>query len=186
MASLDPASGFTTAQVGQDRLQLFLAVSRTLLTMAQGSPTLFSVDDLHWADPSSLDLLQYLVFTFVDAAERRPVPLLLVCTYRPGEGGERLARLLARIQRENISNTYTLPGLDEAEVSALLQHLALQPPSHQLTATVMQTTRGNPLFIQEVFHHMVQREALEERGGSIVTTTSLADLRLARRGDECD
>jgi len=172
------ASASTTAQADQDKLRLFLAVSRTLLTIAQSSPALFAVDDLHWADPSSLDLFQHLVFTLADTAEREPVPLLLVCTYRPREGGERLIRLLARIQRENICDTFTLRGLNEAEISALLQSFGLRSPSHQLTATVSQATHGNPLFIQEVFHHMVQQEALEERGGSVVTTASPSDLRL--------
>jgi tetratricopeptide (TPR) repeat protein len=178
VASTAVASAVTTAQADQDKLRLFLAVSRTLLTMAQSSPALFAVDDLHWADPSSLDLFQHLVFTLADTAEREPVPLLLVCTYRPREGGERLIRLLARIQRENICDTFTLRGLTEAEISALLQSFGLRSPSHQLTATVMQATQGNPLFIQEVFQHMVQQEALEERGGYVVTTASPSDLRL--------
>lgn len=178
VASPAVASAFTTAQADQDRLRLFLDVSRIFLTMAQGFPTFFAVDDLHWADPSSLDLLRHLVFTLADTAERESIPLILVCTYRPREGGERLTRLLARIQRENICTTFTLRGLDEADVSALLQSLGLRPPSHQLTATVSQATQGNPLFIQEVFHHMVQQEALEERGGYVTTTAAPADLRL--------
>src|SRR5207249_8992996 len=140
-----------TAQTDQDKLRLFLAVSRTFLTMAQDAPTLFAIDDLHWADSSSLDLLQHLVFTMVDTAEREPVPILLVCTYRPHEGGERLAHLLTRIQRENICNTLTLRGLDEVDIAALLQGLGLGSPSYQLTATISQATQGNPLFIQEVF-----------------------------------
>lgn len=178
VASPAGASALTTAQTDQDRLRLFLAVSRTFLTMAQGSPILFAVDDLHWADPSSLDLLQHLVFTLADTAVREPVPLIFVCTYRPREGGERLTRLLARIQRENICDTFTLHGLDEDDIAALLQSLGLHSPSHQLIATVGQATQGNPLFIQEVFHHMVQQEALAERGGYVTTTASPADLRL--------
>jgi predicted ATPase len=170
----------TTAQADQERLRLFLAMSRSFLTMAQRSPVLFAVDDLHWADPSSLDLLGHLVFTLADTAEHEPVPLILVCTYRPQEGEGRLARLLARIQRENICYTFTLHGLDESAINALLQSLGLQDPSHQLTATISQATQGNPLFIQEVFRHMVQQEVLEERGGYVMTTASPADLRLPK------
>jgi tetratricopeptide (TPR) repeat protein len=168
----------TTAQADQERLRLFLAMSRSFLTLAQRSPVLFAVDDLHWADPSSLDLLGHLVFTLADTAEHEPVPLMLVCTYRPQEGGGRLARLLARIQRENICYTFTLHGLDESAINALLQSLGLQAPSHQLTSTISQATQGNPLFIQEVLRHMVQQEVLEERGGYVMTTISPADLRL--------
>jgi len=51
-------------------------------------------------------------------------------------------------------------------------------PSHQLTATVYEATQGNPLFIQEVLHHLVQQDALQEQGRYVVTTASPADLRL--------
>ncbi len=172
------ASIFTTAQAEQDRLRLFLAVSQIFLTLARHTPTLFVVDDLHWADPSSLDLLRYITFTLADAAEHEPVPLLLVCAYRPREGGERLERLLTRMQREPVCDTLSLSGLSEPDIHTFLHNLSLHPPSHQLTATVHQATRGNPLFIQEVFRYMVHHEALEERHGYVITTAAPETLQL--------
>jgi len=174
------ASVSTTDQSEQERIRLFLAVSRAILRMAQRSPSFFVVDDLHWADPSSLDLFGHLMFTLADAGERESIPLLLICAYRPEEGIERLPQLLARIQRENICHPRALQGLEESEVQSFLQSLASQAPSHQLTATVNQVTQGNPMFIQEVFHHMVQRDTLAQRGGYLVTTVSPADLRLPK------
>ena len=54
----------------------------------------------------------------------------------------------------------------------------LARPSHQLTATVSEATRGNPLFVQEVVHHLLREDALQEQGGYLVTTADASDLRL--------
>src|SRR5262249_11536813 len=51
------ASASMTAQAEQDRLRRFLAMSDAFLIMARRSPMLLAIDDLHWADPPSLDLL---------------------------------------------------------------------------------------------------------------------------------
>src|SRR5262249_48378469 len=71
-----------------------------------------------------------------------------------------------------------LQGLNETETQELIGGLGLARPSHQLTATVSEATQGNPLFIQEVLHHLVQRHALQEQGGYLVASTDSADLRL--------
>jgi len=169
---------FQLPQSDQDKLQLFLAVSRTVVTLAQCVPTLCIIDDLHWADRSSLDLLSHIVFTVADAALREPTSLLLIATYRPVESKTPLARLIARLQRERICQTLNLSGLNENEIRQFIQGVGLRRPSQQLTATVTEATQGNPLFVQEVLHHLVQRNAVQERGGYLVTTATAADLPL--------
>jgi class 3 adenylate cyclase/tetratricopeptide (TPR) repeat protein len=168
----------TPTQTEQERLQLVLAMSRALIALAQRRPTLFIVDDLHWADRSSLELFGHAAFAAADMAVHEPVPLLMIGTYRPLEAGDHLARLIARLQRESICRTLTLPGLNESEIRDLIRGMGLMHPSHQLTAAVSEATRGNPLFIQEVVHHLVQERALEERRGYMVTTVDPADLLL--------
>lgn len=74
-----------SAEAGQDKLQRFLALSRVTVTLAQRCPTLFVVDDLHWADRSSLDLFGHLMFTVADMATRELLPLLLIGAYRAVE-----------------------------------------------------------------------------------------------------
>jgi class 3 adenylate cyclase/DNA-binding CsgD family transcriptional regulator/tetratricopeptide (TPR) repeat protein len=177
---LSTAELSTSAQTEQDKLQLFLAASHTIISLAQSRPMLFVMDDLHWADPPSLDLFGHLGFTVADTAMRESVPLLLLGTYRPLEPEARLARLIARFQREAICQTLILAGLNESETQALVQGLGLVRPSHQLIATISEATQGNPLFIQEVFHHLVQQDALQERGGYVVTTASASDLQLPK------
>ncbi len=167
-----------SAQVEQDTMRLFLALSRATIKLAQNYPQLLSVDDLQWTDRSSLDLFSHLVFAVADAALREPVPLFILGAHRPVEPEERLARALARFQREEICQTLQLSGLNEREVDELIQGLGVARPSHQLVATVSKATRGNPLFIQEVIGQLQTQGALEERGGYMVTAASPADLRL--------
>ncbi|MFI5373723.1 MAG: AAA family ATPase [Candidatus Rokuibacteriota bacterium] len=161
-----------------EKLQLFLAVAHATVRFAQSRPLLFVIEDLHWADRLSLDLLEHVAFTVADTATREPVPLVIVGTHRPLVPEDRSSRLAARLQREEVCRTITLSGLNEPEIHDLIGGLGVARPSHQLTVTVSDATHGNPLFIQEVMHHLVEQDALEEQGGYVVTTTAASELRL--------
>lgn len=167
-----------TSQADHEKLQLFLAVSHATVRLTQSRPTLFVMDDLQWADQLSLDLLEHVAFTVIDAASRESVPLVIVGTHRPLAPEDRFARLVARLQREEACRTIALGGLAEPEIHDLIGGLGVPRPSHQLTMTVSDATRGNPLFIQEVLHHLVEQDALQEQGGYVVTTTAASELRL--------
>lgn len=161
-----------------EKLQLFLAVAHATVRFAESRPLLFVIEDLHWADRLSLDLLEHVAFTVADTATREPVPLVIVGTHRPLVSADRLSRLAARLQREEVCQTIALSGLNEPEIHDLIGGLGVTRPSHQLTVTVSDATHGNPLFIQEVMHHLVEQDALEEQGGYVVTTTAASELRL--------
>lgn len=165
-------------QADHEKLQLFLAVGHATVRFAQSRPMLFVIEDLHWADRLSLDLLEHVAFTVADTSTKEPVPLVIVGTYRPLGPEDRFSRLASRLQREEICRTIALAGLDEPEIHDLIGGLGVARPSHQLTVTVSDATHGNPLFIQEVMHHLVRQDALEEQGGYVVTTTAASELRL--------
>jgi class 3 adenylate cyclase/tetratricopeptide (TPR) repeat protein len=167
-----------SGQADHEKLQLFLAVGHATVRFAQSRPMLFVIEDLHWADRLSLDLLEHVAFTVIDTAAKEPVPLVIVGTHRPLAPEDRFSRLAARLQREEGCRTITLGGLDEAEIHDLIGGLGVARPSHQLTVTVSDATHGNPLFIQEVMHHLVEQDALQEQGGYVVTTTAASELRL--------
>ncbi len=149
-----------------------------LIVLAQRQPLLLVIDDLHWADPVSLELYAHVVFTVADLAESAAAPLLLIGTYRPVPPQDRLARWLARLQREEICKFLELSGFDEAEIHVLLQGLGRERASQQLVHTLHEVTYGNPLFIQELLLYLQQRNALRTHAGYLVTTASPAELRL--------
>ena len=166
------------AASGPEQLRLFRAVSQGCLALAQRHPTMLVLEDLHWADRSTLDLLEHVVFAVADAATRATAPLIVLCTYRGTEIGERLGRTIARLRREDVTVTLDLQGLDEAEIDLLIRGLGLAEPTHQLVTSVHSTTRGNPLFVQELLHDLVKRGALRRRGGFLAAVGDLEAARL--------
>jgi tetratricopeptide (TPR) repeat protein len=169
---------FRAPDADRHRLQLLLAVSRLVIWLAQNQAMLLVMDDLHWADQPSLELFGHLISAVADTATRETVPLCIVGTYRPDEAEGRLAHLIARVQHEVLCQTMELPGLEDTEITALIQGMGLARPARQLVATISTATRGNPLFIQEVLHYLVTHNTLQERGGYIVTSATEADLQL--------
>ena len=94
-----------------ERLRIFLSVIQEVISLAQAEPTLIVLDDLHWADASSLELFEHLAFAATDAAGRERLPLMILASHRPVEERHRLRRLLDRIAREAVSDTFVLEGL---------------------------------------------------------------------------
>jgi class 3 adenylate cyclase/tetratricopeptide (TPR) repeat protein len=172
--SPDPAS----PSGEQDKLRLFLAVTRATLRMARLHPLVLGIDDLHWADRSSLDLFAHLAFAAADRRGRERTPIMLIASYRTTEADAPASRTIARLQREDACHTLAVPGLDESEVDELIEGLGLINPTHQLVASVSATTHGNPLFVQEVVHDLVRQGALQAQGGRLIATGALAGVRL--------
>ncbi|MEX0683262.1 MAG: AAA family ATPase [Dehalococcoidia bacterium] len=151
---------------GSAELHLFLAVSQLLLAAAEQRPLVAVFDDLHWLDDPSLDLLSHVIVALAD----HPAPMLICGTYRPGEPGHHQAAAIARWRREQICYQLDLGGLTEMDLVRMVKGMGFSRPSQQLVSTLMTVTRGNPLFIQEAMLNLQQRGALEDRGGSLVTT----------------
>jgi len=136
------------------------------------------IDDLHWVDTPSLELLTSAAFALADAGGGERPQLLVITTYRPGETDERTTRAIARLEREEMCASLDLRGLNEMEIDQMIRALGFARPSHQLVATVAEATHGNPLFIQEAMDHLAARGQIEERGGYLVTTVPPSDLKL--------
>jgi hypothetical protein len=166
------------AQAEQDKLGLCLAVSRALIGLACRQPLLVAIDDLHWADTLSLDLLTFLVFMVGEQARQAAIPLFLVAAHRPPLPEMPWKAFLPRLLREEMCSNLDLDGLQEAELTALLQALGIDQPAPQLLHTVDDITRGNPLFVHEVLYYLERRQALQEQQGQIETTLTAAELRL--------
>ncbi len=159
-----------------DKQQLFSAVARAVLTVARAGPTVLVLDDLHWADRPSLDLLSHVVLSVADAAAREAVPLMILGAHRPVNPAAHLTGVLASLQREQACHTLVLPGFDEPELAELIHALHLGRPAAQFVTTVAEATQGNPLFAQAAIRHLVQQGALCERGGELVTAVAASEL----------
>ena len=139
-----------------ERSRLFAAVIRLAGRLAERSPLLLFLDDLHWADRSSLRLLRPLVRTLRDS------PVLLIGTYRDNELSARHALLetLADLERDRPLPRLHLQGLELDEVAALVGDTHGRPVAHATVQTIRDETNGNPFFVKQLVRD------LEEGGDS--------------------
>jgi ATP/maltotriose-dependent transcriptional regulator MalT len=128
------------ATVLDERYRVHRAVRELLERLAEAAPLLLLLDDLHWADPASADLVAGLL--------RRPpqARVLLGTALRPAQAPERLASALEHCRRTGLLTRIELGPLPEAEAAALL--------GAELSAAEAQAlyeeSGGNPFYLEQL------------------------------------
>jgi class 3 adenylate cyclase/tetratricopeptide (TPR) repeat protein len=165
-AHLSILLGFATER-SADKQLLFFSVRRYVQALAQEQPTALVFEDLHWAEPTLLDLIQSL------AARVRDAPLLLLTSARPeffdvaptwGSGLRYSA-----IQLEPLS--------DQGARRLAQSLMGGGPRSEETVQDLVMTSGGNPLFLEELASSIAER-ATRPRGGLPSTIQSIIAARL--------
>ena len=154
----------------QQRRRLLATLVEWALGVARVQPTIIAIEDLHWADPSTLELLQLLVEQGTTAR------LLLLFTARP----EFRAQWAPRTHHTQI----TLNRLSARNVRSMLGEVAAQKAlSEETIATVLERTGGVPLFVEELTRAVLESSnaKLTEREIPVTLHDSLM-ARLDRLG----
>jgi class 3 adenylate cyclase/tetratricopeptide (TPR) repeat protein len=160
LIGVGPASGGSEA---------FWAVRRLLEGMARQQPLVFVIDDLHWATPTFLDLVEHV------ADWTRDAPILLVCLARPelldarpGWGGGKMN-----------ATTFLLEPLDAASIDQLLAHLlGSASVETSLPRRIAAAAEGNPLFVEELVAMLTERGELVDRDVRRRGVTTPAELEV--------
>lgn len=163
--------------VEQARLRLYEAVSLFLARIAADRPLVLLLDDLHWADSASLDLLVHVV------RQQPESQLLILGAYRPGEAEQTpgFARTLVELTRLRALTTLTLGPLPAAECTSLAGHYlggAITPEAGRL---LWQQSEGNPFFAEELLRTWLETGNLvrsEQQWQWVAPITSLPDRTL--------
>ncbi|MDT4996418.1 MAG: hypothetical protein QOD45_486 [Pseudonocardiales bacterium] len=144
-----PASAFP-------QLRLFQAVLGLLQRLALRQPVIHVVEDVHWADRSTLDLERFLATNLVDE------PVLVVLTYRADEvsGSSALRGWLAELTRLPQTRHLHLDRLSAKNTAALATALAGDYPDPAVLDSIVARSAGNPLFVE----HLVLRGATPPPG----------------------
>lgn len=149
------------AQMEQHRLSV--AFHGLFTAFAREAPILVVLEDLHWSDEASLDLLHYL------ARELRDSRSVLLATYRSDEMHRRhpFLRTLASLQRERLATEIALRRLTADEVGRLIDETfaTTTKVSAEFRDAVYARCEGNPFFTEELL------KALVESGGIYRTAT---------------
>lgn len=125
----------------QERLHLWEATAGLLSTLSKTNPLLLVLDDLHWTDGSSRELLAYITRHLQD--ER----ILLLGTCRdvelsPGHG---LRTLIADLRREQAIVTVAVQPLTQSQIGTLVAHLP-----QNIVHSIQTQAAGNPFFAEEL------------------------------------
>jgi predicted ATPase len=152
-----------TAQ--QQRDATLDAIVAWLIETAEGTPVLMAWEDLHWADPTTLETLGMLIEQAPTAA------LLVVATYRP----ELTPPWLQRSHMTPI----TLNRLERPEVETMVGHLAGgRPLPGEVVDHIVAKADGVPLYVEELTKAILGSRVLEARGEAYVLTGALAQLHI--------
>ena len=179
-APMPPASGTPEAV----QRATFAAVARLFRALGRDRPLVLALDDLHWADPSSIQLLEHLLPLTDEVA------LLLVLSQRTDR--RHAAWLLAERAARDLPHRTTLLELAPLDVEPMTRLLHTVVGEHVLPESVerqiVATSDGNPFFIEELIRSLIDRRALEDEDGrwrlgtaaSVEMPESIAQLLLSR------
>ena len=134
-------------------------------------PCVLFLDDVHWADVSTIDLLAYLMSKF------EAMRLLIVVTYRPSELSLAKHPFLAvklDLQARSVCREIALDFLSRSDVE---RYLGLKYPEHcfptELPALIHTKTEGSPLFMVDVVHYLQDRQVIAEHQGRWALAASI-------------
>ncbi len=128
------------------QLRLFEALLGLLGGLSASGPVVIVLEDVHWADASTRDLLVFL------AHNLREVGLVLVASFRTDELQRQhpLRQLLPRLLREDTVEHLELAPLDREEFALLVEHLIGEPPGSETFEALFERTRGNPFLAEQL------------------------------------
>jgi len=150
------------------RSGLSKAVQAILSALAQSGPTIICLEDIQWADPSSLDLLRLILAEFKD-------PVLFICAYRLP------LRLFTGHQLSAMGQSYqeiTLQDLSPSDAQDMMESLLKSKTiPRELRKFIQEKVEGNPFYLEEVIRSLIESGTLVGDNGN---------WSLARPIDESD
>ncbi len=159
--------------LGATRERMLREIAEAVEAITENSPLLLVLEDLHWSDYSTLDLISYL------ARRKESARLMVIGTYRPADISARhpLNALKQELRAHQQCEELPLKLLDEKAVAA---HLAARFPDNRfpsdLPHSLHQRTEGNPMFINHLVDFFVSNGLIVAVDGSWVLTQPLSEV----------
>ena len=155
------------------RARMREALLRLAAAMARRRPLVIVLEDLHWADSDTLELVEML------ANRAAALPLLLVLTYRSGELGSshRLQTMRRELQHGRRGQTIALARLDESELGELAEALAVRPDA-AFVKRLRDISEGNPLFAVQILRHYSDTGKMPEGDDALASVAGTVLSRL--------
>jgi predicted ATPase/DNA-binding winged helix-turn-helix (wHTH) protein len=162
--------------LGATRERMLREMAEALETLTATLPVILVLEDLHWSDYSTLDLISYL------ARRREAARLMVIATYRPVEvilNEHPLKGIKQELQLHRLCEELPLEYLTE---EAIKEFLAVRFPEHQFPAKLVQLiherTGGNPLFMINVVDYLLDEKIIVENQATWQLQMELAEVEL--------
>ena len=136
--------------------QILIAISAIVHATASNQPLVIVLDDVHWADIPSLQVLRFL------AIDARSARVLVIATYRAADltSSHPATGILTDLSREPHSIRLPLRGLTEEQVGRFMALVAAEPQPETLVHGIFEETDGNPFFVTEVVRMLAEERSL--------------------------
>ena len=151
------------------RARLHDAIRVIFSAMARRTPTVICFEDLHWSDPSFLELLRSTLLESTD-------PVLFLCTYRPpfnlfaGREPTALTKPYHEIRLQDLS-----PSETQNMVGSLLKTESVPTELRQF---IEKTVEGNPFYLEEVINNLIDSETLSRDNGGWKLTRPIGESEI--------
>lgn len=157
------------ADPGQAKIELYAALTSWLTKLSKEQPFVLCVEDLHWADGATIDILNHLLRTLHDAV------VWVLGTFRTNEV-DKTSQLYATVH-EGISRLLDLKPLTRDHVDELLAStLRRFTPPEPFVSKLYAQSDGNPFFVIETLRWLVESGGLSEKEGSWELTSPPEEL----------
>ena len=155
----------------QKRRYLIQSVAEALGRATQTRSYLYILEDLHWADESTLALLNHL------ANRIAQLPLVIVGTYRDrlSDDNPALVRTLEELIRIGI-RPLKLGGLSRDAIAQMLHGLSQRQAPESLVSLVFEESQGNPFFVEEVYKHLIEDGKVFDTAGRFRTDIEIDEI----------
>jgi predicted ATPase len=161
--------------------QLWDAITKLIENISEERPVLIHLDDVHWADESSLQLLYYL------ARHSRDSKIMIVCTYRPEdvievEPEHPLVSIQREMGREGLYQEIRLQRLREDDIKQMV--ISVFPGfdfNHNLMRMLHKETEGNPFFVLEILKLLKGEGIVEKENGKWALKKDIEEISIPNR-----
>jgi predicted ATPase len=161
---------------GATRERMLREIGETLEALTASTPLLLILEDLHWSDYSTLDLISYL------ASQRQSAQLMVIGTYRTVElvlSGHPLRAVQRELQAKQQCQELSLEYLTENQV---IEYLSVRFSGNQFPAElarlIHERTEGNPLFMVNVVDYLLAEGLIIETGEQWELNAKLEELEM--------
>ena len=159
---------FARLQPSALRVELHRTWRALFSVLAEREPLVVVVDDIHWADPALLDLLE-------EVADRASGPLLLVCPARPALTG---TRPTWGGGRRNFSAVFLSPLGQDAATELVAHLLDVDGIGDATRGAILARAEGNPFFLEEILRQLIDEGCIVHEDGRWKATDALPTIEL--------